>query len=1093
MLGRMMNTMKTDAIQKVDNRTQIPQMAMLQENFSAAFQLVDDVVLKNYITKLTQLPVIPLKDETIDRNLGKIRLFKITEMVYGENESATYKFASVFNAVAATQSAIVTIISSNGIKTDFYLGIRSLSDENSTQTSYASLVNAMKGQFPGTSMKNLKNKEIEDLLQSIETGTISAVSCVANNKNREFIANDEYLQGLEKLALAMQGSKYTAIIIANSTSQSELNSIREKYEQIYTQLSPYANTMVSYGANSSTTSSEAKTESTQFSESVGTTHTKGENYSQSQNIGEVVSKTKQSWGSVALTLVGAALGAGIPKIGVLAGAGIGGLIGSAACGSTTRTSGGGSKSYSKEKATSRSQMTSEGTSYSTSYSSGSMLGENQNIQLTIENKSLIDMLDRIDKQLERISEFESIGMWECAAYFLSTDPSISKVAAATYKALMSGEHSGLERSAINTWIQSPEFLKGGISQNEQIARYIKNFIHPLFLYSLNDNKIPVMPTNLVSGNELAIHMGLPRHSVCGFPVIEHADFGKEVVRYGNKVSDETISLGNIFNMGREVKEGAVSLNINDLAMHTFITGATGVGKSNTIYTILDHLMVKCGDDLHFMVIEPAKGEYKNVFGHRKDVSVLGTNPYFTKLLKINPFKFPKGIHVLEHVDRLIEIFNVCWPMYAAMPAVLKEAVLSAYRACGWNLTASRNMMKENLYPTFKDLLEQLRIVVGHSAYSNEVKANYLGSLLTRVQSLTNGLNGQIFSSDELGDEQLFDKNVIADLSRIGSQETKALIMGILVMRLTEYRMSSKAGANQRLQHITVLEEAHNILGHSVSGNSGEGSNIAQKSVEMLSNAIAEVRTYGEGFIIADQSPGAVDISAIRNTNTKIIMRLPEEQDRRAAGKAAALDEEQIEEIAKLPRGVAIVYQNDWVEPVLCKVEQFIPVSSKTGDSFKEASFEEECLHRGICMNKIINFILYRKLPMKEPIQCDLLEQLIGKSNLSAKLQLKLYSMVNEYKLTNNLQLWNKENWSEQSQLVAEVLGLTGAVEELDEIYSNFIEFRCQLNTLISEKLNEVNDQLLLIISNCLIDDYRRKSPAGIRLYTQWEKEVYNWK
>lgn len=1093
--------MKTDAIQKVDNRTQIPQMAELQENFSAAFQLVDDVVLKNYITKLTQFPVIPLKDETINRNLGKIRLFKITEMVYGENESATYKFASVFNAVAATQSAIVTIISSNGIKTDFYLGIRSLSDENSTQTSYASLVNAMKGQFPGISMKNLKNKEIEDLLQSIETGAISAVSCVANNKNREFIANDEYLQGLEKLALAMQGSKYTAIIIANSTSQSELNSIRGKYEQIYTQLSPYANTMVSYGANSSTTSSEAKSEGTQFSESVGTTHTKGENYSQTQNVGEIVSESKQSLGSMAssmaLTGAGILLGALIPGVGILAGAGIGGLIGSAAgsaaFGNTTHTRGGGSKSYSKEEATSRSRMTSEGTSYSTSYSSGSMLGENQNIQLTIENKSLINMLDRIDKQLERISEFESIGMWECAAYFLSADPSISKVAAATYKALMSGEHSGLERSAINTWIQSPEFLKGGISENEQIARYVKNFIHPLFWYSINNNRIPVMPTNLVSGNELAIHMGLPRHSVCGFPVIEHADFGKEVVRYGNKVSDETISLGNIFNMGREVKEGAVSLNINDLAMHTFITGATGVGKSNTIYTILDHLMVKCGDDLHFMVIEPAKGEYKNVFGHRKDVSVLGTNPYFTKLLKINPFKFPKGIHVLEHVDRLIEIFNVCWPMYAAMPAVLKEAVLSAYRACGWNLTASRNMMKENLYPTFKDLLEQLRIVVGHSAYSNEVKANYLGSLLTRVQSLTNGLNGQIFSSDELGDEQLFDKNVIADLSRIGSQETKALIMGILVMRLTEYRMSSKAGANQQLQHITVLEEAHNILGHSVFGNSGEGSNIAQKSVEMLSNAIAEVRTYGEGFIIADQSPGAVDISAIRNTNTKIIMRLPEEQDRRAAGKAAALDEEQIEEIAKLPRGVAIVYQNDWVEPVLCKVEQFIPVSSKAGDSFKEASFEEECLHRGICMNKIINFILYRKLPVKEPIQCDLLEQLIGKSNLSAKLQLKLYSMVNEYKLTNNLQLWNKENWSEQSQLVAEVLGLTGAVEELDEIYSNFTEFRCQLNTLISEKLNEVNDQLLLIISNCLIDDYRRKSPAGIRLYTQWEKEVYNWK
>ena len=58
-----------------------------------------------------------------------------------------------------------------------------------------------------------------------------------------------------------------------------------------------------------------------------------------------------------------------------------------------------------------------------------------------------------------------------------------------------------------------------------------------------------------------------------------------------------------------------------------------------------------------------------------------------KLLKINPFYFPETkIHVLEHIERLIEIFNACWPMYAAMPAVLKEAVEEVYRrAVGGNL------------------------------------------------------------------------------------------------------------------------------------------------------------------------------------------------------------------------------------------------------------------------------------------------------------------------------------------------------------------------------------------------------------------------
>ena len=79
---------------------------------------------------------------------------------------------------------------------------------------------------------------------------------------------------------------------------------------------------------------------------------------------------------------------------------------------------------------------------------------------------------------------------------------------------------------------------------------------------------------------------------------------------------------------------------------------------------------------------------------------------------------------------------------------------------------------------------------------------------------------------------------------------------------------------------------------------------------------------GEGFIIADQAPGLMDMSVIRNTNTKIIMRLPDQGDRELVGKSANLNEDQIIELAKLPCGVAAVYQNEWVQPVLCKVEKY---------------------------------------------------------------------------------------------------------------------------------------------------------------------------
>ena len=85
-------------------------------------------------------------------------------------------------------------------------------------------------------------------------------------------------------------------------------------------------------------------------------------------------------------------------------------------------------------------------------------------------------------------------------------------------------------------------------------------------------------------------------------------------------------------------------------------------------------------------------------------------------------------------------------------------------------------------------------------------------------------------------------------------------------------MATAAGANRPLRHLTVLEEAHNLLKRTSTDQPVEGGNLLGKSVEMLSNAIAEMRTYGEGFIIADQAPGLLDMAAIRNTNTKIILR-----------------------------------------------------------------------------------------------------------------------------------------------------------------------------------------------------------------------------
>lgn len=577
-------------------------------------------------------------------------------------------------------------------------------------------------------------------------------------------------------------------------------------------------------------------------------------------------------------------------------------------------------SHSTTEQTGTSHSTSDGTSHGISDSTSQQeshgttdtrgTGRTQQVELC--NKSVEELLERIENQLKRVKESEDYGCYNCAAYFLSSTQSTALLAANTYRALMVGEGSSVESGAVNVW-------KNNEAEVAQLREYLKRFMQPVFARPLWENapdSLLYTPATLVSGRELPMHLGLPTRSVHGLPIIEHAEFGRNVPDEAMPDEDK-MNLGKIYHMGKEEAAGLL-LNRQAMASHTFITGSTGTGKSNAVYHLLDEI-TKNGQTT-FLVVEPAKGEYKNVFGNCTDVQVFGTNPRETPLLRMNPFAFPENIHILEHIDRLVEIFNACWPMYAAMPAVLKDAIERSYQKVGWDLRNSES--EKGVFPTFFDLLDILPGVIEESHYSKDTQSDYVGALCTRVKSLTNGIYGSVLcAEDALSDAEMFDQNVIVDLSRVGSMETKSLLMGILVMKLQEYRMCS-SGMNSRLRHVTVLEEAHNLLRKTSAEQSQEGANLQGKSVEMLANAIAEMRTYGEGFIIADQAPGLLDMSVIRNTNTKIILRLPDEEDRKLVGKSAALKEAQIDELSKLPLGVAAVYQNEWPEAVLCKIEAY---------------------------------------------------------------------------------------------------------------------------------------------------------------------------
>ena len=965
-----------------------------------AYGLADALLTKSYISHLNQYPVVPLAKELANLPLGKnVRLFQVERIVYTKQEDNQEKLMNVYHALHACGGTAVLLVKSDGQQADFYLGVRA--DKVATLTmSKDVLQKTLQGNFPGTKITGpLKNQNMETVVhQAFQlNGGHRAIAAVTGIPafRKENGQRKEFVQGMERLVDAMRGEVYSLVIVAEPISGDELTVVRRSYENLYTQLAPLAQLELTLGKNESQAVSDTLTQgiSHGISQSLAymsavaqghsTAHTDSSSHTDSRattkSIGIGIggssgftSPNAASLAAGALGPIGRAIGSvAFPGLGTIAGmavgtalgAGLGILAGGASSlgglfnigfgyGKTKGTADttGQADTASSSTTHSAGKTTTQGTTYTTSRSQSrgttDTTGTSQGQQLHFLNKTIQGLLKQIERQLDRLDACSDVGLWNCAAYVVAGDAQTSQVIASTYQSLLRGDDSGTETGAVTVWQPGQE--------EAAVEAYLHKFRHPLLELDSKFAQV-VTPATYISGKELTIAAGFPQKSIPGLPIASYVPFGREVI-WQNDAPAETARLGNIYHMGEKDEGNPVKLSLPALTAHTFVTGSTGVGKSNAVYELLGSLQMH---NVPWLVIEPAKGEYKDVFGGYKKAAVYGTNPYkYPNLLQLNPFSFPDDIHVLEHIDRLVEIFNACWPMYAAMPAILHEAMERAYEACGWNLKLSRNPGR---FPDFATLLEILPQVIDSSAYSADTTNDYKGALVTRVRSLTRGIHGLIFQGDaDL--EKMLHENAIVDLSRIGSQETKALLMGILVLKLQEYRMSENAGANNTLRHLTVLEEAHNLLKKTSDLQTQESANVQGQSVAMLANAIAEMRTYGEGFVIVDQSPGLLDPSVIRNTNTKIALRLPDKDDRDLVGKAAALDDEQIEELADLERGVAAIYQSGWEEAVLCKIDKF--TAAKPMPKVPVASWQDEDL---LAKQKFIRQILLggQKFSQKE--------------------------------------------------------------------------------------------------------------------------------
>ena len=903
--------------------------------------------------------------------LNEIYLFQILEVTFEEKaprKEAIENILGTLRGMAGISFIYLILGDTTGVK--FYFGAArdKLYPEDKMPFSVHDLKQDiltpnMKGNFRGSKILEVNRNERKIILDKIKNaasfGMLEGVPSV-DEKNENF-------QGTDRLIDVMQGDEFGFVIIAKPYTDIETNELEQKLFTLSETLVAVARHTIQRSTSSGTNRNDGKNfayskqggDSIQHSVSEGystndtTNHderrdnsnqvqaTEGKSTNEQYSTGKSYSKRNGDKDTESGDNTGS------ESHSVQSQTGNSTSI-SATQGTTTSNSFSASKSYRNDISDSHSKNFSKTLTRARSDTASENFSVNE--QLESESKSAVEWLNYIDKVLlPRIDRGRGKGIFLCCGYLFAAKRTSLYRLANTAISLYSGATGN--RAAL-TFCDLTD--KEG---DADCIHALKNLQIPA---ALRDETLEDFPSaglsrhewknfsycgSWLSANELGLLAGLPQKEVIGLRLREEVEFGLNV----EKISTEyTLELGHLVQSG-EVKNIPVSLNKRDLDKHAFISGVTGSGKTTTCQNIL----AGWGDA--FLVIEPAKTEYRSLKAHCPDLlfftpGLPDAAPFF-----LNPFELFPSEKISSRADMLKATFEASFVMEAAIPQILEAAIYRAYEEKGWNIGSNTwrggNPFSDGVYafPTISDFVKATQDVTIEQGFGERLQDEYLGSIKARLESLLVGAKGQMFNtSRSINFLSLVKRRVVIELEEIRSSSEKSLLMGFIMTNLLQ-AVKHWHSCQKDFRHITLIEEAHRLLSRYIPGD-----NLNKKQgVEVFTDMLAEVRKYGECLIIVDQIPDKMTPEILKNTNTKIIHKLFAQDDKDAVGNTMALNDEQKSFLSNLPPGRAIMFSQGWTKAIQLQVEEKISANCAEIDipEIRQAALnyylESENLRRGI--------------------------------------------------------------------------------------------------------------------------------------------------
>lgn len=868
--------------------------------------------IENLLTCLKTIPNESLHIPSISKNmelLNNFELFRIEEVTY---EKTAPRKEALENVVSALRmdgiNFIYLLIGDKQKGVSFYFGVAAdLYDSKKANIGLRNvaeriLKTSILGNFRGSSVKKLDTEEKELLLKKLNSKddykNIHLMQGIPGiNKD------DEEFQAVNRLVDVMQNENFAFMLIARPLKDAEILEIENDVYNLYSEMATFSkmSQQASFAENKSIAVTSSNSKSSSSSEGNSTTESNSTGSNKSRTDTESHSETNTKTSSQG----------------------------------KSSSSESGSDSHAKQEGTSISRTSSEskssnktsGKSESVSENIGS--STNSSTSFTVEkiNKRLVDWQKYLDEVLlPRLDYSKGKGLFLTSALLFTETPDQMQELQSTICALYSGESGNKNPLRIqNVTDLKDDTLINAMKHfqlphcNKSILDYDKKPIYAVYsrspFYSIG---------NYYSARELSLIAGLPQKEVRGLPLRAEVEFGLNTP----SKSENSILMGKLIQSGN-ILDTDVYLDKNVLDKHVFVTGVTGSGKTTTCQRILIE------SKMHFCVIEPAKTEYRILKKNFDDLLVFTLGDDRVAPFRLNPFELLPGECLSSHVDMLKACFEASFDMEAAIPQIVEATIYKIYKAKGWNEDNDTNSHYDNPYakgvcsfPMIEDFIAAIPEVVKEQGFDDRLKDEYIGSIVARFQALTHGAKGKMLNTPRSIDfSKLLDKNVVLELESIKNPSEKALVMGLILSVLGEV-IKQKYKEDAGFKHITLIEEAHRLL---TKWTPGDGMNRKQ-SVEIFADMLAEVRKYGECFIIADQIPNKLTPDVLKNTNTKIVHRLFAQDDKEAIGNTMALEEEQKNFLSSLETGRAIMFTQDtgkntstektvsWNKPVQIKVE-----------------------------------------------------------------------------------------------------------------------------------------------------------------------------